>query len=459
MLAVALGVGTAVASGSAIASADASGDTSPSATSRSVGSASPRGPQKRPVAASSTAAASATARTLPASVRSASARAQSVPARTVPRAVAAQTSAPSFEDIVRYTFFNETPAVNPVQNPGQSATGVVTGDLRATTPNNAVLTYSLTIAPTRGAVDLHADGTYTYTPTATLAQAGGTDTFTVTVDNGSAYRLTGLAGAIQAILHSLAQAAGISRSDTVVTAVPVTIGATTPTSYYDGFDGPAGAPPDPTKWSTIQGTGWDIGVEDYQAANAVLDGQGHLAIQAIKTDTGYTSGRVQTSDLASFGYGTLTARIKMPSGQGLWPAFWMVGADESTNPWPGAGEINIVEMVNNAQTHYSAIHGPITGVWDYLQSQITGTGPDLSTDFHNYWLTRAENSITVGVDNTVWGTFTPDMLPANAQWVVNKPFYAILNLAVGGPWAGPPDSSTQFPATMLVDWVQWNPAS
>lgn len=450
MLAVALGIGTAVASGSAIASADTSGDSGPAAATRSVGSPSPRGPQKRPAAVRTTPRSQLTP------ARSASAGPRSATARMSPRAVAAPSSAPSFDDIVEYTFFNQAPTADPVQNAGQSVTGVVTGDLRASTPKNAVLTYSLTTAPARGAVDIHPDGSYTYTPSSALAHAGGTDTFTVTVDNGSAFRLTGLAGAIQAMLHSLAQAIGISRSDTVVTTVPVTI---TATSLYDNFDGPAGAAPDPTKWSPIQGTGWDIGVQDYRAGNAVLDGQGNLVIQAVKTDTGYTSGRVQTRDLASFGYGTLTARIKMPSGQGLWPAFWLVGADESTNPWPGAGEINVVEMINEATTHYSAIHGPVTGVWDYLQAEISGTGADLSTDFHNYWVTRSENSITVGVDGTVWGTFTPDVLPPAAQWVFNKPFYAILNLAVGGPWAGPPDSSTQFPASMIVDWVQWKPVS
>lgn len=451
MLAVALGIGSTIVSGSAIAAADTASDTgSSAATTRSVGSPSPRGPQKRPTAAG------ATARPQLTPVRPASARPRSVPARTAPRTIAAQTSAPSFDDIVEYTFFNTSPTASPAQNPGQSATGAVTGDLRASTSNGGVLTYALTTAPTHGSVDIHADGTYTYTPTSTLAAAGGTDSFTVTVDNGSTFRLTGLAGAVQAILHSLAQAVGISRSDTVVTAVPVTI---TATSLYDGFDGPAGAAPDPTKWSPIEGTGWDIGVQDYRAGNAVLDGQGNLVIEAVKTDTGYTSGRVQTRELASFGYGTLTARIKMPSGQGLWPAFWLVGADESTNPWPGAGEINVVEMINEATTHYSAIHGPVTGVGDYLQVQITGTGNDLSTDFHNYWVTRAENSITVGVDDAVWGTFTPDMLPPTAQWVFNKPFYAILNLAVGGPWAGPPDASTEFPAVMLVDWVEWKPAA
>lgn len=227
---------------------------------------------------------------------------------------------------------------------------------------------------------------------------------------------------------------------------------------FDDFEGPAGAAPDPALWTVVVGSGWDAGVEEYAAPNAVLDGLGNLAITAMRDGPGFTSGRVQTKNKASFGYGTLVARIKMPSGQGLWPAFWLVGADEDGNPWPGAGEIDVVEMVSGATTHYSSLHGPMPGSGDYLQAQIVGDGPDLSDDFHNYWMAHAKDSISFGVDDTTWGTFTPDSLRPEADWVLNKPFYVILNLAVGGRWAGPPDRSTKFPAVMLVDWVSWEPA-
>lgn len=233
---------------------------------------------------------------------------------------------------------------------------------------------------------------------------------------------------------------------------------TQPPVIFDSFDGPAGAAPNPSKWTTAEGTGWDLGVENYTAGNAVLDGQGRLVITASKTDDGYVSGRVETKDKASFGYGTLIARIKMPAGKGLWPAFFLLGADENSNPWPGAGEIDVVELVSDPHTRYSSIHGPISDVPDYLQVQITGEGPDLSAEFHDYWVIHSENSITVGVDDTVWGTFTPESLPPTAEWVYNKPFYVVLKLAVGGDWAGLPDNSTEFPATMLVEYVHWEPA-
>lgn len=232
-----------------------------------------------------------------------------------------------------------------------------------------------------------------------------------------------------------------------------------PTAVFDSFDGPAGAPPSPDNWTVIRGKGWDRGIQDYSPASAVLDGEGHLMLQARKSGDGYVSGRVETRRKASFDYGTLIARIKMPSGQGLWPAFWLVGADEDVNPWPAAGEIDVVEMVSDPRVHYSTVIGPVAGEPGYLQQQIVGEGPDLSADFHDYWVTHEEDMITVGLDDEVWATFTPESMPPKSQWVFNKPFCLILNLAVGGDWAGPPDDSTRFPATMLVDWVNWQPAS
>ena len=229
-------------------------------------------------------------------------------------------------------------------------------------------------------------------------------------------------------------------------------------TVFDDFDGPAGAAPDSDKWGVVEGTGWDPGVQDCTTESSLLDGQGHLAIQARKTGSGYTSGRVQTKGKASFGYGTLIARIKMPSGRGLWPSFWSVGVDEESNPRPGAGEIDVVEMVSDPSTRYASLHGPVADVWDKMQDQIITRGSDLSGDFHNYWMTHTRDSITIGVDDTKWGTFTPDSLLESAAWVFNKPFYVILNLAVGGGWAGLPDGTTEFPATMLVDWVNWEPA-
>ena len=235
----------------------------------------------------------------------------------------------------------------------------------------------------------------------------------------------------------------------------------TPGAVFEDFSGPAGSAPNPAYWSYATGTTYDDGVENYVTAGAFLDGQNHLVIQAVDTGNGYTSGRIQTKNKLSLGYGTITARIKMPSGQGLWPAFWLVGADEDTTPWPQCGEIDIIELVSNATTYYTTLHGPVSGMpysdEGTQQAQFTGPIADLSTDYHDYWVTRVPDSITVGIDNKTLGTFTPQSLAPGAQWVYNRPMYAILNLAVGGSWAGPPDKSTPFPATMLVDWFRFDP--
>ncbi len=142
--------------------------------------------------------------------------------------VAAQTGAPTFGEILQYTFFNKASTAHPTQAPGQSVSGVVTGDLNASSPTVAVLTYELASVPNNGTVELGEDGTYTFTPDANLLHNGGSALFAVTIDNGSAYRLTGLPGTIQGILHSLAQAVGLSAPDTMAVMVAVTIAGTNP---------------------------------------------------------------------------------------------------------------------------------------------------------------------------------------------------------------------------------------
>jgi len=242
---------------------------------------------------------------------------------------------------------------------------------------------------------------------------------------------------------------------------PVDVQSVTPIRdvISDDFDGPAGSPPNHALWTVKQGTGWDPGVEDYTTDSVKHDGQGNLVIEATKTADGqYKSGWVQSTNKMSLGYGTTTARIKVPQGQGLWPAFWLKGADERVTPWPESGEIDVLELPSTSTTVYSTLHGPIEGTKQTRQAQFISNVVDLSTGYHDYWVRHLPDEITVGIDDVTLGTFTPGSLPKGAKWVYNRPMHVIVNMAVGGPWAGDPDSSTPFPARMIVDSVRWTPA-
>jgi beta-glucanase (GH16 family) len=231
--------------------------------------------------------------------------------------------------------------------------------------------------------------------------------------------------------------------------------------FFDDFLGPAGSPPNPLYWTyDLGGGGWGNNeLETYTnlPANVRLDGQGHLVIQAQKTATGYTSARLTTQGKQDIGYGTLMARIKFPSGQGIWPAFWSLGSNVNNVGWPQSGEIDMMELPNVATTYHTALHGPFATPQQGAYSVSTSgpAGVDLSADYHNYWVTRQPGVIVIGVDGWVRGIYTRWSMPAGDQWVFDAPQYAILNVAVGGNWPGPPNASTKFPATMLVDWIRY----
>ncbi len=284
----------------------------------------------------------------------------------------------------------------------------------------------------------------------------GVPVTTVLVESAS-YSDYRFAGAIAAGSHviSISSSTATSQNTLYLDKVVTTTGP-----IVDEFLGASGSAPASGIWTVRTGNGFDSGIQTYAAGNAVLDGQGHLVIRATTSETGgYTSGWVWSKNNASFGYGTISARIKMPEGQGLWPAFWLMGADSDTVAWPESGEIDVVELPSTTTTVYSTLHGPIAGSTDTQQAQLMADLPDLSTDFHDYWVSHLENEITFGVDNQTLGTLTPASLGPGETWVYNRPMYAILNLGIGGPWAGAPDDSTQFPATMIVDSVRWDPAT
>ncbi|GAB2579670.1 discoidin domain-containing protein [Kribbella endophytica] len=245
--------------------------------------------------------------------------------------------------------------------------------------------------------------------------------------------------------------------------------------FADEFNGPNGTKPDAAKWSADPGTGQNNELQVYtNHNNTQMDGQGNLVLEARRevtpgsacpidpvTGSGtcqYTSARMNSAGKFSTTYGKVEARIKVPKGNGLWPAFWMMGADFLTGrPWPYNGEIDIVEILGRETTKgYSTLHAPAyNGAGGYGGTYGLPGGADFSNDFHTWTMLWNSTSITYQVDGTTVFVVDKAQLEATrGPWIFDHPFYLILNLAVGGDFPGPPNAQTPFPARMLVDYVR-----
>jgi beta-glucanase (GH16 family) len=261
------------------------------------------------------------------------------------------------------------------------------------------------------------------------------------------------------------------------TAVVVQIAAPSPRAdaaiggltWSDEFNGPAGTAPDPAKWKhDIGGSGWGNNELEYytdSTRNAAMDGNGNLVITARKENPAnyqchygtceYTSARLLTAGKFDQAYGRFEARIKIPRGQGIWPAFWMLGNDIGTNPWPNSGEIDIMENIGREpSTVHGTIHGPgYSGAGGLGGAYTLPNGQAFADAFHTFSVDWAPDSITWYVDGVQYVRKTPADLNGN-KWVFDHPFFMILNVAVGGYWPGYPDGSTVFPQSMLIDYVR-----
>lgn len=239
-------------------------------------------------------------------------------------------------------------------------------------------------------------------------------------------------------------------------------------AWSDEFDGPAGAAPNPQNWGhDIGGGGWGNAEWEYYTdsrENSALDGAGNLVITALPTDTAslqcwygpctYTSARLLSKNKREFAYGRIEARLQVPFGQGLWPAFWMLGDNLDTVGWPTSGEIDIMENVGKEPNNvYGTIHGPGYSGANGIGKAFTQTEP-FSNTFHTFAVEWEPNVIRWYVDGVLYQTRTPADLPPGAAWVFDHPFFIIMNVAVGGYWPGYPDATTQFPQRMLVDYVR-----
>ena len=247
--------------------------------------------------------------------------------------------------------------------------------------------------------------------------------------------------------------------------------------WSDEFNAAAGTYPDATKWTYDVGNngGWGNGeIETYckpgsNAApcvagqpNAYQDGNGNLVINAWRDSSGtWTSARLKTQGIYQFQYGRVEARMKLPVGDGLWPAFWMLGANIGSVGWPQCGEDDIMEWVQSygPNTTSSTTHGPGYSAGNGIGARYTFPNGGRVDDgaYHVYGLIWGPNSLQYYRDSTsnIFLTITPSTIPAGTQWVYNNPFFLLLNFAIGsGGFPGPTDSSTPSSASALIDYVR-----
>lgn len=243
--------------------------------------------------------------------------------------------------------------------------------------------------------------------------------------------------------------------------------------WSEEFDQP-GADLDPATWAFETGDGgWgNAELETYcsprttqapcdpaRQPNAFVGPDGYLHIVARRNPEGkWTSARVVTHQLESFQYGRIEARIRIPKGEGLWPAFWMLGEDIQQHPWPECGEIDIMENIGKepALVH-GTLHGPGYQGLGLGKPDRLASGKAFGDDFHTYGIVWAPGKVQFFVDDPTrpYATFTAADVPHGGTWPFDHGrFFLLLNLAVGGKWPGPPDAATPAPAEMLVDYVR-----
>lgn len=243
--------------------------------------------------------------------------------------------------------------------------------------------------------------------------------------------------------------------------------------WSDEFENVSGSAPNNKNWKfDTGGHGWGNQELQYYTSsrdNAFHDENSSLVIQAKYVSNSkenlaawygpakFTSARLITKELFEFTYGRVDARIKVPNIKGIWAAIWLLGANNSYASWPDCGEIDIMEFIGGKKgVIYGSLHGP--GYSHSNQKQKTGTYQpenyqEFISDFHVFSLAWEPNRIKWYVDGKEYFCVTSDQTAGN-KWVFDKPFFIVLNLAIGGTWAGQPDSENNFPQQMLVDYIR-----
>ena len=278
-------------------------------------------------------------------------------------------------------------------------------------------------------------------------------------------RFIGLIVLLLGLLSMAACSALVAPTPTAVPPTPSPIPSPTPIGYREGwiltwqdeFDGPE---IDAAHWThEIGGNGWGNAEDQFYTAepeNSFIE-NGNLVIQALeqrKQGKPYTSARLITKDKFSQTYGRFEARLQIPTGQGIWPAFWMLGDTISTAGWPDSGEIDIMENIGKEPTMiHGTVHGPgYSGARGVGASYSFPDGRPFADDFHVFAIEWEPEEIRWYVDDVLFNTVTPSDVAGD--WVYDHPFFILLNLAVGGQWPGYPDATTQFPQRLTVDYVR-----
>ena len=232
--------------------------------------------------------------------------------------------------------------------------------------------------------------------------------------------------------------------------------------WSDEFDPPPPPPPPPPPWTPEVG-GDGFGNEQLEfntdrPENAALDGSGHLVITArreLYQGASYTSARLITRGLVEVSQGRVEARLKMPVGSGMWPAFWMLGASFPETSWPACGEIDVVEYRGQEPgIANAALHGPGYSGGQAIDDSTAVAGGGLNRDFHIFAVEWSADEIVWLVDEYPYHRVTRESLPPLTTWVFDQPFFLLLNLAVGGSYVGPVGADTVFPQAFVADYVR-----
>lgn len=226
---------------------------------------------------------------------------------------------------------------------------------------------------------------------------------------------------------------------------------------------------DPEVWFFESGDGSQYGIpgwgnneqQYYLPNNASLE-NGLLTIEAraeLTNGFNYNSARINTRDRFAFRYGRIEARIRLPGGQGLWPAFWLLPQDDAYGTWAASGEIDIMEAINLGGAGGNDVHGTIHYGGEWPNNSFSGehyTVPaDATSEFHTYAIEWDATEIRWYVDGVLYAMRNSWFSSGGAfPAPFDQPFYILLNVAVGGNWPGNPDGNTVFPVTMEVDWVR-----